>query len=180
MSDTGRKNPGTMADDSAVGTIAWSNPDNAKASDNVYAIASSFGNANIQDKVVKLTTSSGIVGSNLADIFTYWGVEGYVSNGSSSEKWGLSLTPSDINSTDFGMVLQVQAYNGTQSHYLKATNFGFSIPTNATVDGVLVEIEKYNPSASANVDNICITVYYTGIATPIVGSKYPLPPFRKT
>lgn len=28
------------------------------------------------------------------------------------------------------------------SHYLKATNFGFSIPAGATIDGILVEIEK--------------------------------------
>ena len=28
------------------------------------------------------------------------------------------------------------------SHYLKATNFGFSIPTGATINGILVEIER--------------------------------------
>jgi len=33
------KSPGTMADDDTVGTVAWTNPDNAKVSDNVYASA---------------------------------------------------------------------------------------------------------------------------------------------
>ena len=66
------KSPGTMADDATVGIVAWSNPDNAKVSDNVYAMAS------------------------LSD---------------------------------------------QQSHYLKATNFGFSIPAGATIDGILVEVE---------------------------------------
>jgi len=33
------------------------------------------------------------------------------------------------------------------SHYLKATDFGFSIPSDATIDGILVEIERH---ASAN------------------------------
>ena len=28
------------------------------------------------------------------------------------------------------------------SHYLKATNFGFSIPTGATINGIVVEIER--------------------------------------
>ena len=28
------------------------------------------------------------------------------------------------------------------SHYLKATNFGFSIPSGATINGILVEVEK--------------------------------------
>jgi hypothetical protein len=64
------KSPGTMADDASVGITAWSNPNNAKVSDNIYAIAIAV------------------------------------------------------------------------SHYLKATNFGFSIPTGATVNGILVEIER--------------------------------------
>lgn len=73
--DSGANSPGTMADDATVGTVAWSNPDNAKVSDNVYAT-------------------------------------------------GL---------TAIG-----------QTHYLKATNFGFSIPTGAIINGILVEVEmKY-------------------------------------
>ena len=32
------------------------------------------------------------------------------------------------------------------SHYLKATNFGFSIPTGATINGILVEIERKHAS----------------------------------
>ena len=38
--DTGAISPGTMADDATVGTVAWTNPDNAKVSDNVYATES--------------------------------------------------------------------------------------------------------------------------------------------
>ena len=29
------------------------------------------------------------------------------------------------------------------SHYLKATNFGFSIPSGATINGILVEFERW-------------------------------------
>ena len=74
--DTGATSPGTTADDSAVGTIVWTNPNNSKVSDNVYAIVT---NANC----------------------------------------GIPT-----------------------SHYLKATNFGFSIPAGATINGIVVEIEK--------------------------------------
>ena len=74
--DTGAISPGTTADDSAVGTIVWTNPNNSKVSDNVYAIVT---NANC----------------------------------------GIPT-----------------------SHYLKATNFGFSIPAGATINGIVVEIEK--------------------------------------
>jgi len=74
--DTGATSPGTMADDGAVGVQAWADPDNAKTSDNSYAIAS-------------------------------------------------------------------KSFSALDSHYLKATNFGFSIPVGATINGILVEIEKY-------------------------------------
>jgi hypothetical protein len=61
-----------------VGTVAWTNPGNAGASDNSYATCS------------------------------------------------LSIS--------------------AQSHYLKATNFGFSIPTEATIAGIVVEIERNGTS----------------------------------
>jgi hypothetical protein len=73
MSDTGTTSPGTMANDATVGTVDWSNPNNAKVSDNTY-------------------------------------------------------------SNNVG--------NGTTSHYLKATNFGFTIPVGATINGIYVEIQR--------------------------------------
>ncbi|KKL89783.1 hypothetical protein LCGC14_1911260 [marine sediment metagenome] len=71
---TTSSNPRTMADDNAVGTITWSNVDNAKADDTSYADA--------------------------------------------------SIT------------------SATATHYLKATNFAFSIPTGARIDGIIVDILK--------------------------------------
>lgn len=86
MSSIGPLSPGTMADDATVGSVSWSNPDNAKVSDNVYA-------------TVNLATGA--------------------------------------------------------SHYLKATNFGFSIPTGATIDSILVEVEgktgAYSTSNSTHI-----------------------------
>ncbi len=70
----GPNSPGTMADDATVGTVTWSNPDNAKTSNDSYASAGS--------------------GST------------------------------------------------TVTHYLKASNFGFSIPTSATINGIVVDIER--------------------------------------
>lgn len=75
MPSQGPNSGGTFVDDASIGTITWSNPGNAVASDNAYATA--------------------------------------------------VLATSDV------------------SHYLKATNFGFSIPTNdMIVTGILVEIER--------------------------------------
>ena len=85
MASIGPLSPGTMADDSAVGTVSWTNPNNAKVSDNNYVT-----------------------------------FEGYLAE---------------------------------TSHYLKATNFGFSIPTGVTINGILVEIERKSYFQSFFIDS---------------------------
>lgn len=73
MASSGPNSPGTLANDATVGTVAWTNPGNAAASDNVYATAA-------------------------------------------------------ITGPDF-------------TNYLKATNFGFTIPTGVTINGITVDTE---------------------------------------
>lgn len=81
MLNVGPNSPGTVADDAAVGYLAWGNPDNAKIEDGSFA-------------------SAGVV-----------------------------------------TVFPLQPY---YSHYLKSTNFGFAVPTSATIAGVLVRVKgKY-------------------------------------
>lgn len=41
----------------------------------------------------------------------------------------------------------------TQSHYLKATNFGFSIPAGAAISGIVVEVERKESGAGVAQDN---------------------------
>ena len=95
--DSGADSPGTMADDDAVGTVEWINPDNAKTSNDTYTTAT---NSSIE-------------------------------------------------------------YDDSSSNYLKATNFGFSIPSGATIDGIKVEVEM-----KANYENDPLSVnasYYNRI-----------------
>ncbi len=80
MATQGPNNGGTFADDSTVGTKAWSNPSNAQLSDNNYAIAGSPNSSGLKTTVL--------------------------------------------------------------SHYLKVTNFGFSIPSGATINGITVSVER--------------------------------------
>lgn len=75
MGSEGANSPSTIVDDNTVGTVAWTNPSNAGASNDSYASAE--------------TVSSAV------------------------------------------------------SHYLKATDFEFSIPSGAMINGILVEIERY-------------------------------------
>lgn len=51
-------------------------------------------------------------------------------------------SPTNITSSN-NTYASVSLNNGQVSDVLVATNFGFSIPTNATIDGVTGEIEKY-------------------------------------
>ncbi len=77
MTTVGPRYPGTMADDSGVGTLTWSNPGNVVSDNSTYASCS--------------PSSSG----------TY------------------------------------------TTHYIKCTNFGFSIPSNGTINGITVEVDRY-------------------------------------
>jgi len=76
VSTAGPNYPGTMADESGIGTIAWASPDYAKTN-----------------------------------------------NGTDTSFDAGSLTRT--------------------SHYLKATNFGFTIPSGATINGVSVSVETW-------------------------------------
>lgn len=152
-SDSGALSPGTMADDATVGTVAWTNPNNAMASDNVYATcalngttgvshylkATNFGfaipagatingilaefekkksgaNANGYDVTVKIVKADGTFGTtNKADTVTAWSsTDTYVSvpvSGASTDLWGETWTPADINDVDFGVALSGKMVN---------------------------------------------------------------------
>jgi hypothetical protein len=166
---SGPLSPGTTTDNSTVGTLTWSNPNNSKVSDNVYATAqapsSTYANTHYikatnygfsvpsgavidgiivgverkrnsftlaQDFSVVIVKADGSFGSqNKADTSTEWPTtDTYVNYGSSSDLWGETWTPADINDADFGV--------------------GFSAHV------------KQNPDdGTVNVDHIRITVHYT-------------------
>lgn len=95
MSQQGPNSPLTCSDDSSVGTITWLNPDNAQASDNNDATATSILNA--------------------------------------------------------------------YTHYLEATNFGFNIPGNAIINGILVEIEKHSSLLNGSVVDSEVKIIQNGV-----------------
>ncbi len=162
--------PGAAVDDDSVGTKAWTvgDPDNAKVSDDVYAKAVAIERfVSAADAEVKLVKSDGSIGiENKAKTGVWPSSDEYFSYGASDDLWSETWSASDINDSDFGVVLSVwedgNAY--TKTHYLKVTNFGFDIPSNATVTGIAVEIEKHQESplgwTTPYVDHIQVIVYY--------------------
>ena len=91
--------------------------------------------------------------------------------GGATDLWGLALTPADVNGSTFGVAVSMigDSYEITNdtSQYLKVTNFGFAIPTNATINGVVVDVEGKETAAGgvsdASIDHVQITVYYTEV-----------------
>lgn len=51
-------------------------------------------------------------------------------------------TPTNAKTSDNVYTASAGGRYGATSHYLKSTNFGFSVPTGATVDGIIVQIER--------------------------------------
>jgi hypothetical protein len=127
-----------------VGTVAWTNPGNVTADDNVVTTASltstnttshylkatnyfsgtpvpsdatvlgitvevdrrNSGGGNCKDNVVSLVLGGTVSGDNKAAAGN-WPTTAltYATYGSASDLWGLTLTPADVNATDFGVAL---------------------------------------------------------------------------
>ena len=143
--------PGTMADDATVGTVAWSNPDNAKASDDNYSTvaglshylkATNFGFAiptgatingilveieqkdfgsNGSENSIKIVKGGVISGDEKSTGANMPDADAYVSYGSSSDLWGLSWTMDDINLTTFGVVFSVNGVTGVSIDHIRIT-----------------------------------------------------------
>jgi len=172
--------PGTMADDATIGILTWSNVDNAKVSDNTYATATMSYRGEVSEHNIMIVKSDGTIGTtNQTYGSEFSSVEGYYSYGSSFDLWGETWSYTDINDADFGMVFSFEdTWLAKISHYLKATNFGFSIPSGSTIDGIMAEVEisyfSDGPFGAADyfgVDHIRITVYYTEIGSSITGAQ---------
>jgi len=95
----------------------------------------------------------------------------YIKYGGENDLWGLTWTAGDINSSDFGVAI---SYSGAEhtTYYLKSTNFGFNIPKNSVITGIIVEpktILKTGILASmwCEIYYLTITVYYRLSKSPV-------------
>ena len=186
MSDTGWVSPGTVAEANLSGAqVTWSDENNIKSSNNSYARAVEIAEYYWDDNVVKLVKGGTISGNDKSTIVDLGTSEITQSYGGSDDLWGETWSVSDINSSSFGVVLSYIAESEYKTNYLKATDFGFSIPTGSTIDGIELEVELKSTwvddasgtTYAVDVDHVQIKVYYTEGGTPTVGVKYPLPAF---
>jgi len=123
----------SASNDPSVGDTAWSNPTNIEIEEN-------YAENSVMDLVkgAYLTlVKGGVVQGDVKGVS--YGAPTTVGRGS-TDMWGLSLTPADVNA-DFGCVFQVKG-DRTDTNYLKALNFGFTVPDEATIVGIEVVVSS--------------------------------------
>lgn len=166
----GPYSPGTAA--SVVsGSVPWSSWDNSKVNDGASATVGTddWDNTSVESEI-KIVKSDGSVGTENKASQLAWGViqnPGYTTYGGAIDDWGENWTAADINDADFGVVIKL-AHLTQGTNYLKLTNFFFTIPDAAVIDGIKVEIERWKEDtwgedwaiSNQNVDHARITIYY--------------------
>lgn len=90
--------------------------------------------------------------------------------------------PDNVKADD-GSIAGVDASAGTIiSYQLKATNFGFSLPVGATIDGIVVEIERHEVHAGADVTDYRVQLLYSTLIgdNKASASEWPTSPAVET
>lgn len=162
------KSPGTVADDSAVGTLTWSNPTNAKAEDGSYAKAASVG-VQAESHYLKLTnfgfaipegaTVLGIVASIRRRFTLSEGGTGAADRKARIVKGGEIQSAADRAAGAAWGSPETKVFGAADDLWsqswepadVNATGFGFAM---SAIVGILT---------TAEVDHVAITVYYTEV-----------------
>jgi hypothetical protein len=133
-------------------------------------------NAGVYDDKVRII-KGGTVGSTDRAVANAWrSTPTTTVYGGPSDLWGETWTYADINSAAFGVAISTYGSGYTSnssSEYLKTTDFGLSVSSTATIQGIEVRISKKLRSGSSvysDIDYIKVRVYYKdggGSASPI-------------
>lgn len=104
------------------------------------------------------------VGSELAAANSVGVSEAVTSFGGSSNLLGTTWTPAEINSANFGVVVRFAMTSGSSS-YLRATNFGFSIPDSEVILGIQFNISAKGAGAGTNPATISVNYISCTVTT---------------
>ena len=149
-STAGPSGPTVGANNTAAGTIPWVSPGNITAEDAILSSATMTA-FNVFDSAVNLVKGGSIVGNNEASVTEWPATLTYSTYGGSSDLWGTVWTAADINGTTFGAVLQASSCPSSPAftNYLQGSSFGFSIPSNTSILGIMLEIKKVEGACSS-------------------------------
>jgi len=149
MATAGPNYSGTVINDASAGSVAWSSPANAQGNQtSIYASADMTNSGNIEN-TIKLIKGGAISGNNKSTGATIPTTLTTVSYGGTNDLWGLTFSVADVNASNFGVVFLVEnPVAGTVSNYLNAQNFGFSVPTDSTINGITCTITQQEAATS--------------------------------
>ncbi len=182
---TSWKFPTVASQDASAGTQSWSDEDQIFVDDSAgvsdYSALSNIfviGGDNIRYRKVSLVKAGVVQSANneaANENFAVW--PSPRTYGSSSDMWGATLTPNDINENDFGVAMTAIEYDGaygTETNYLLAMGFDFDIPAGATIVGVEAKFDSYiyasgGGTQSGAVNYVQMRVHYTW--DPVVSAE---------
>ncbi len=99
--------PGQNSDNIILSNFNFSIPEGAAIKGVLITLERQGGTMGFIDKTVKLVVAGQAAGNNYA-LNDYWRTDiTRINYGSETNTWGLTLKPSDVNSPDFGVMLQV-------------------------------------------------------------------------
>lgn len=182
MPNTNNTLPSSGTNDSTVGTTDWSTisaiwSSNTNDKAESHSIEQPGSGEYFKDYSVKLVKGGTITGDNKASSTKYPRLSANITRGNSTDMWGVTLTPSDVNSSNFGVVISSRGYDsgdntkGAITKYIKLTGFGFSIPTGASILGIefttsIRTYGGYDGLAVAWIYNAYLKVYYSDVGSP--------------
>lgn len=177
MATEGPSFTGTVSDDDTIGTFTWTNPTSVEGDTDTTATGFIAGVGAPLDNRVSIVNSDTSIGTtNNASVDAWESSKTYKTYGGASDLWDETWSASDINSSNFGIAFAAEKL-GTITHYLKAVNFGFSIPEGSIINGITIEVEKYQThlgggNFGALVTRIRITVTYTEAPSAVQEGPY--------
>lgn len=163
------KGTGTGVNVTVAGGVAWTAPGNILSLNATYASCNLTGGTNrIWDNHIYLTKDGSAAVGNDKSQSAAWPGHGSITDdvfGGAADLWGASWTPAEINAATFGVLMACRnPENNAWSYYLCAKNFGFAIPTGATIQGIRVDFYRGDDvlaGYTAYVDYVTITVTYS-------------------
>jgi|694.fasta_scaffold00302_31 hypothetical protein len=149
MATAGTNYSSTVTNDASAGSVAWTNPTNAQGNQTAVYAAADMTNSGSVENTIKLIKGGTISGNNKSTGATIPSTLTTVSYGGTTDLWGLSFTVTDVNASNFGVVFLVEnPVAGTVSNYLNAQNFGFSVPSSSTINGITCTITQQEAATS--------------------------------
>jgi hypothetical protein len=112
----------------------------------------------ISDEAVRLVVGGTVTGNNIAS-GTHWsGTAASVNYGSASDTWGATLTPADVNSSNFGVAIAAK-YTGVLGVLLTAEIDYITIQVSYNYTPVPLILGEYNTHISGNLVSNKWTMY---------------------